>query len=427
MDNSIASIEKTINDLGEEKKMKNPLIYSHRSTRNVLLVIGIIFIAFNLRPAITSVGPIIGSIRGDLGISNGIAGFITTLPLISFAILSILAPRIGQALGNERSVYFGLIVLFVGIVIRSTGFTIALFAGTALIGVGVAIGNVLLPGIVKLKFPKKVGLMTSTYTTSMNTFAALGSGISIPLSQGLHLGWQKALAFWAIMTIVAIAIWTPQLRNKKNPTIKNLRSNSNELWGSPLAWQVTIFMGLQSFLFYCTVAWLPEILHSHGMDPSLAGWMLSIMQLVGLPTTFFTPVLADRFQNQKVLVLFIGIFYLLGFFGLLTGAGHTLLILSIIFIGVVQGASISLALTLIGLRTTHAKQASELSGMAQSVGYLLAAIGPILIGFLFDQTHSWTTPIIVLIIVTLIMTAAGLGGARNQYVLRESLQEINEA
>lgn len=395
--------------------------YKNETIYKVFLIIGIVFVAFNLRPAITSVGPIISLIRADLHISNGEAGFITTLPLLSFAVLSILAPRIGRALGSERTIFLGLIVLFLGIAIRSAGIISTLFLGTLLIGVGVAIGNVLLPGIVKLNFPQKIGIMTSTYTTSMNTFAALGSGVSIPLAQGLGFGWQKALAFWGILTIIAIIIWIPQLRHHHSQiTNLNTRASNKAMWLSPLAWQVTLFMGLQSSLFYCTVTWLPQILGSQGMDLSLAGWMLSIMQLVSLPTTFFAPVLAGIFQNQKGLVMVIGLFHLVGVLGLLLSTNHVLLIVSVLFIGIAQGASISLALTLIGLRTTDAKQAADLSGMAQSIGYLLAAIGPSLIGFIIDQTHSWTIPLIILAIVTVMMMAAGLGASRNQYVLPNS-------
>lgn len=388
-----------------------------------LLIIGIIFIAFNLRPAITSIGPIIGFIRNDLGITNTEAGFITTLPLLSFAILSIIAPRIGHALGTERTILIGLIVLFSGIVFRSLGYISTVFFGTFLVGVGVAVGNVLLPGIVKLKFPEKIGIMTSTYTTSMNTFAALGSGLSIPLAQGLGVGWQKGLAFWGVLVIIAMFIWLPQVNKKNNlePTT-NYQTSNIYLWQSPLAWQVTLFMGLQSFLFYCTITWLPEILVSNGMDLSLAGWILSMMQLVGLPATFFAPVLAARFQNQKGIVLVIGLIHLAGVIGLIFVQNYALLILSVIFLGIAQGASISLALTIIGLRSTDAKQAANLSGMAQSIGYLLAAIGPILIGFLFDQTHSWTLPLIVLGAVTIMMITAGLGAGRNQFVIQGSMQ-----
>lgn len=388
-----------------------------------LLIIGIIFVAFNLRPAITAVGPIIGLIRTDLGISNGGAGFITTLPLLSFAVFSILAPSIGRVLGNERTIFLGLLVLFFGIIIRSMGFTNTLFLGTLLLGVGVAIGNVLLPSILKSKFPEKFGILTSTYTTSMSTFAALGSGISIPLAQGMGLGWQKALGIWAVVAIMTMIIWIPQLRQKRESqnASKTGLSTNMALWRSSLAWQVTLFMGLQSFLFYCSVAWLPEILESRGMNLSFAGWMVSLMQLIGLPTTFFAPVLAGRFQNQKGIVLVICSFYFAGTLGLIFGAAHWLLVISVISIGIAQGASISLALTLIGLRTKGAKQAADLSGMAQSVGYLLAAIGPSLIGFIVDHTHSWTIPLVILVVVIVLMMVTGVGAGRDRYVLGEQV------
>ncbi|MCM3569464.1 MFS transporter [Neobacillus mesonae] len=389
---------------------------------HIFLIIGIIFIAFNLRPAITSIGPIIGLMREDLSISNGTAGFITTLPLLSFAVFSILAPKIGQTLSNERTILLGLIVLLIGIVLRSTGMITALFLGTLLVGIGIAIGNVLLPGIVKSKFPDKVGILTSIYTTSMNAFAALGSGISIPLAQGLGLGWQKALAFWGILTLITIFIWVPQLRGKmsKRTASQGGHSSFKALWSSSIAWQVTFFMGLQSFSFYSTIAWIPEIVESSGMSLSAAGWMLSLMQIVGLPATFFAPVLAGRFQNQKGLVLVIGACYLTGTLGLIAASAYWMIVLSIVFIGVAQGASISLALTMIGLRTTSAKQAADLSGMSQSIGYLLAAIGPSLIGFLFDQTHSWIIPLVILCVVVVLMTIAGVGAARNQYVVKDT-------
>lgn len=181
-------------------------------------------------------------------------------------------------------------------------------------------------------------------------------------------------------------------------------------------------MGLQSFLFYCTVAWLPEILESHGMQLSIAGWMVSLMQLVGLPTTFLTPVIANRLKSQKMMVCVIGIVYLSGIMGLMFVKTNILLILSIICIGVAQGASISLALTMIGLRTKDSRQAANLSGMAQSIGYLLAAIGPTLVGFLFDYTQSWVTPLVIFIVISILMTIAGVGAGRNRYVAGESIQ-----
>ncbi|MCY7769438.1 CynX/NimT family MFS transporter [Bacillus haynesii] len=384
---------------------------------NIFLIAGIIFIAFNLRPAITAVGPLISSIRSDMDLTNGMAGFLTTLPLLSFAILSPITPKLGQKLGNERTLWVGLVILLIGILLRSYGESFTLFAGTALIGVGIAICNVLLPSLIKHKFPDKAGIMTSFYTTAMSIFAALASGISIPLSHGLAWGWSASLMVWAGLAFVAILIWVPQLRyhDTGNRTV-SLKGDGQTVWRSKIAWQVTFFMGIQSFLFYCTIAWLPEILRSHGMSISLAGWMLSLMQFASLPSTFLTPVLAGRFRNQKSIVLALGILYLAGMSGLLYGGNTAMLTLWVILIGIGQGSSISLALTLIGLRSENADQAAALSGMSQSAGYLLAAIGPSFVGFLYDHMHSWNGPILLFIGALVALIGAGLGAGRNQYI-----------
>ncbi|KKB75126.1 MULTISPECIES: CynX/NimT family MFS transporter [Bacillus] len=390
-----------------------------RRTRinRIFLIAGIIFIAFNLRPAITSVGPLISSIRTDLDMTNGMAGFLTTLPLLSFAFLSPVTPKLGQRLGNERTLWIGLVVLLIGILLRSYGEAFTLFAGTALIGVGIAVLNVLLPSLIKHKFPDKAGIMTSIYTTAMSIFAALASGISIPLSHGLDWGWSASLMVWAGLAFLAILIWVPQLRyhDTANRTVQ-LKADGQSVWRSKIAWQVTFFMGIQSFLFYCTIAWLPEILRSHGMSMSLAGWMLSLMQFASLPSTFLTPVLAGRFRDQKSIVLGLGILYLSGMAGLLYGGSPAMLTFWVILIGVGQGSSISLALTLIGLRSENAHQAAALSGMSQSAGYLLAAIGPSFVGFLYDHTHSWNGPILLFIAALIALIGTGLGAGRNLYI-----------
>ncbi|MBU9720636.1 MULTISPECIES: CynX/NimT family MFS transporter [Bacillaceae] len=388
------------------------------SAKKIVLLLGILFVAFNLRPAITSVGPLVGEIRFDLGISNSEAGLITTLPLLSFAVFSLVAPKLGIRFGNEIMIFAGLIALLSGIMIRSTGLLSTLFIGTALVGVGIAISNVLLPSIVKNHYPHKIGLITGVYTTSMSTFAALGSGISFPISQGLQLGWRNALLVWSILAVIAIIIWIPQLKSNKKVenTTKDINSRLNNIWRSPLAWQVTIYMGLQSFLFYCMIAWLPEILSGSMLSISAAGWMISIMQIAGLPMTFLTPVFADRFRDQRGIVVFIGVLYIIGISSLLFLESTFTIILGVIFIGLGQGASISLALTMIGLRAASGKEAAELSGMAQSVGYALAAIGPVLIGYLIDLTGSGIVPLYVFCGIAVLLVIAGLGAGRNKTI-----------
>ncbi|MFT4398627.1 CynX/NimT family MFS transporter [Bacillus sp. SW14] len=393
----------------------------HKNIQSFWLIIGIIFIAFNLRPAITSVGPVISSIRADLHMSNGTAGFLTALPLLSFAVLSPLAPKFGQRLGNERTLWLGLLMLLIGILLRSAGLISALFAGTALIGIGIAIGNVLLPSLIKHKYPEKSGIMISLYTTSMCIFAALASGVSVPLAAQMEGGWKQAFLLWGGLAFLALLIWIPQLRHRDTAN-KAVKLQTSSIWASKMAWHVTIFMGLQSFLFYSSIAWFPEILRSHGIDTSTAGWMVSLMQFASLPSTFLTPVFADRLKHQRGIVAGLTAVYLIGLCGLLAGGSHILLAVWMIIIGIGQGSSISLALTLIGLRSENAQQAAALSGMSQSFGYLLAAVGPIFVGYLFDQTHSWTMPLVLLIAALIAMGAAGLGAGRDQYILQPEKQ-----
>jgi len=384
-----------------------------------LLVAGIVLIAFNLRPAITSLGPLVGMIQEDVGLAHWSAGLLMSLPLIVFAFMSPLVPRIAARLTNERTLLIGLTFLFVGISIRSIPTPLLLFTGTFLAGLGIAIGNVLLPAVVKERFPNKFGLMTSVYSTSMGLIASLASGISIPLAIDWNLGWQGAQMVWALPVIAAIVLWGFLLKNNREGTRRNLQkqtSPSNQMWRSSLAWQIAIFMGFQSFSFYVTVSWLTEILHSHGISLETAGWLLSFTQLVGLPASFIIPVLAGRFRSQVWLSLILGIFAVIGYSGLLFGSTYSILIVSIIFIGVALGGSFPLALTYIGLRSRNGKQAAELSGMAQSTGYVLAAIGPLFIGYLYDMTQSWTVPLILLIVVSVFLTVFGMFSGRDRYV-----------
>ncbi|UOQ84225.1 CynX/NimT family MFS transporter [Gracilibacillus salinarum] len=386
----------------------------------ILFITGIILLAFNLRPAITSVGPIIGIIREDLAISNWSAGFLTSLPLIAFAIMSPLAPRIANRTSNEKALLYGLFVLLAGILIRSTSSIVLLFAGTVLIGVGIAIINVILPSLIKSNFPNKIGLMTGVYTTSMSVVAATASGLSVPLTTSLDLGWKWSLASWSILAVVGIITWTFAMNKSPVKHEQELyEPSTTKLLRSPVAWQVTLFMGSQSFLFYVTISWLAEILISHGFASSSAGWYVAYMQFISLPATFFTPVIAGKLSNQKPVVAVFGVIGMIGYLMLYLEPGHLGTFVAITLIGIMLGASISLALALLGLRSTNARQAAELSGMAQSFGYTLASIGPIVIGLLFDMTNSWKPSILTILVMGVVLIIFGLGASRNKFVLDE--------
>ena len=379
-----------------------------------ILIIGIILLASNLRAPITSVGPLIAAIREDLLISNTVAGALTTLPLLAFAFISPFAPKIARRFGIELTLLISLIVLTLGIFLRSLGSIEVLFIGTLFIGLAIAIGNVLLPGLVKQNFAHRVGLMTGVYAVSMNLSAAIASGVSVPLASIGELGWQGSLGIWGFLAIIAILFWIPQMRHQ-HKSVKAMgqeeHRTSRQLWRSPLAWKITIFMGLQSLIYYSVVAWIPEIIQEKGLTSSAAGWMSSLMLFATLPCTFIVPILAGRKESQRGLVVITALLFSLGLGGLLVG--HISLIpLWMILIGAGCGFAFSLAMMFFSLRTTSVQQASELSGMGQSLGYLLAAIGPLFFGLMRDMTTSWTVPLLVLIVASCIIFIVGMGAGK---------------
>ncbi|TCP54454.1 CP family cyanate transporter-like MFS transporter [Tumebacillus sp. BK434] len=384
---------------------------------SMLLLFGIILIASNLRGAITAVGPLVGEIRIDTGLSNTFAGMLTTLPLLAFAAISPLAPKIARRFGTENTLFGGLLLLAAGILLRSAPSAGALIGGTMLIGFAIAVGNVLLPSLIKRDYAHRVGKITGLYTLAMCGFASLGSGLSVPLSEGLGLGWQLSLMSWALLAVLGILLWYPQVRPLPVSTEREQAAEqvNRSLWKSPLAWQVTLFMGLQSFGFFAAVSWLPELLHSRGLSPAAAGWMVSFMQIIGLPATFFVPVLAGRRPSQRRLVLALASVFFIGYAGLFWESA-TFVWLWVLLLGIGQGGSISLALTFLALRAQTPRAAAELSGMSQSLGYLLAASGPFLFGWLHDLTGGWTASLLVLVLSNVGLLAAGLGAGRDKKV-----------
>src|SRR5919107_1688072 len=385
--------------------------------RKLILVLGIVLLAANLRPALTGVAPLIGEIRADTGISYGVAGLLTTLPLLAFALLSPVAPLVARRFGMERALLASLLVLAAGILLRWAEAVAALFLGTAILGAAIALGNLLLPGLVKREFPEHAGLMTSVYTASLGISAALAAGVSVPLAQLNSIGWRGALAVWAVPAFLAGVAWLPQLGRSDRPAdaVARRPPATRDLWRSPLAWQVTLFMGLQSLAYYVTLTWLPEFLQAEGMGAARAGWMLGLSQAVAIVTMFLAPMIAERRPSQRgVVVVAVGISGV-GALGLLV-AGSTASTLWVVLLGLGQGASFSLALTFFALRAPDPGHAAALSGMAQSVGYLLAAGGPFLFGVLRDVTGAWKVPLALLLTVTLCLLIAGLGAARDAHV-----------
>lgn len=398
----------------EEEMLKEGKNQNRTKQGAFLLILGILLFASNLRAPLTSVGALVPSIRDSLGVSNAAVGVITTLPLLAFAFVSPFSPKVASRFGMEKTIFFSMILLLIGMMLRSVTGVATLFIGTALIGIAISFGNVLLPGYIKLSFPFKVGIITAFYTVFMNVFGALAAGVSVPLSEIGGFGWQGALAAWGLLVLIAIIIWFPQFKNimQRTETNPETISKKTTMWKSFTAWQVTIFMGFQSLMFYTPMTWLPDILQLNGYSLAEAGWLLSLMQASLVPVTFITPIIADKMNNQKLLGVLTGVLFILGVLGLLSGQ-QALIIISVILIGAGCGSGFSLSMMLFTLRTKDGYEASELSGMAQSIGYLFAAAGPVLFGGLHDVTGSWFTPLIMLLVVSAVVLITGyLAGRR---------------
>ncbi|MEK5478204.1 MFS transporter [Paenibacillus sp. FSL R5-0407] len=407
-----------------------------------LLIIAVMLTAATLRSPLTGVGPLIGEIQNSTGLSHTLAGMLTTLPLIAFAVFALAAPKLSSRFGIERTLLYCMILMTGGILLRSMPAVPALFGGTALVGSAIAIANVLVPSLIKRDFPLRLGLMTSLYTSSMNMWSAIASGISMPISR-TGLGWRGALACWLILSAATALIWLPLARRhsasrSNTQTAAALASSgpvkvsgldtattapegnitsqrSVSVWRSPIAWQVTIFMGCQSVMFYVGISWLPEILHERGLSMDQAGWMLSLMQLASMGGSFLMPLIAARAQSQKGLAAVSSSLFLLGYGGVWLGSPD-LALLFILLIGLGCGTTFSLVIMFFALRSRTADQAAKLSGMAQSVGYLLAAVGPTLFGFIHDRSGGWAMPLATITGVSLITIIMGYTAGRKGHI-----------
>ncbi|GGJ81920.1 putative transporter YycB [Lentibacillus kapialis] len=393
----------------------------------ILLITGIIIIAFNLRAAITSVGPLANVIGDDLGLASWSVGILTSLPLIAFAVMSPVAPKLGDKYSNETVLINGMVVLLIGILTRLVPIPIFLFGGTLLIGLGIAVSNVLLPGIIKERFPNRVPLMTSVYSIAMGLVAALASGVSVPLANKVGLGWEWSLAVWSFPAFAGIVIWVYFVKRRRaanEVSVQYVAASDVRMWKSRLAWEVAVFLGLQALLYYVIIAWLPAILQDYGVNSGTAGWMLSYAQFIGLPASLL-PMLAGKLKSQSGMTIGVCLSAAVGTAGLLFGQSNVIMIASVTLLGIATGGLFPLALSFLGMRTGDARQAAELSGMAQALGYFLAALGPIAIGSLNDITSGWEVPLTMLLIVSILMAIVGYGAGRNRTV-EDEFKDMSE-
>ncbi|MCD8789124.1 MFS transporter [Mammaliicoccus sciuri] len=376
--------------------------------QSLILFIGILLIGASLRAPITSVGIALPSIKDTLNLSNTSVSLITIIPLLSFAVISLFAAKISHKFGLERTVFGALILICVGIALRAITGVPWLYVGTILIGVGIAFGNVLTPGIIKMNFPLRIGIMTGYYTVVMNIFGSVSSYVTAPLVK--HFNYNIAISLIGIVTFIGIITWSFQLN--KHETVNSSQTTTNiNVWKSPLSWQITLLMGGQSMIFYSLINWLPEFLLSHGTPINEAGIYLSILQLAIIPLTFVTPIFAEKLKNQVLITFVTGLLFVLGILTLMLQPNWAFL--GIILIGVASGLAFGLVNTFFGLRTENGLTAAKLSGMSQSVGYLFAAIGPLLFGILHDATNSWNTSFGILLVTSIIIMIIGSRAGRN--------------
>jgi len=378
-----------------------------------LLLAGILLIAANLRAGITSVGPVVDDVRADLHISGATASVLVSLPLVAFAVVSPVAPVLARRIGIERALGAALVVLAAATVVRSLPSSVALWTGTAFLGIAVAVVNVVLPALVKREYPGHVGQVTGLYSSVQGAAAALASGFAVPLAGVTQHGWRLALGIWAGLALIALAVFLPQLRRRTGPAGAPAATGPvahRSPWRAGLAWQVTLFMGTQSTVYYTLITWWPSVERAHGTSDAAAGWHLFALQVAGLLANLVTSRLIPRRPDQRLIAIGGTGLVAVGVVGELALPGASLL--WIVLAGAGGGASIVLALSLFGLRTRDHREAAALSGMAQSVGYALAAAGPVLLGALHDATGSWTAPLWVLLAVLAVQAGAGVQAGR---------------
>ncbi|MDR6395932.1 MFS transporter [Herbaspirillum seropedicae] len=357
--------------------------------RSLWLIAGILLIAANLRAPVTAVGPVMGLLQQTFALSAGAAGLMLTLPLLCFALVSPLAARTARSLGLERTLLLALLLIGAGILLRSSGTVAGLLAGTCIIGCGIAGGNVLLPSLLKRDFADDLTRMTAIYALTMNSVSALGSVCAVPLAT--RLGWAWALAAFIALPLVAMLAWLPQLQRDTRPA--NVPARAASIWRQPLAWQVTFFLGTNSLVYYVVTAWLPSILAANGYSAVQAGNLHGLMQLASaLPGLLLVP-LGPRIRDHRPVAVSMSAATVLSLVGLIAWPQASLVWVPLFGFG--TGAVLILGLAFVGTRVSTPPQAAALSAMAQSVGYLLAATGPIVMGRLHDANGGWT-PVLAL-------------------------------
>ncbi len=377
------------------------------------LLAAVLLTALNLRGAIAAVGPVLGEIRADLGLSAAAAGLLTTLPVLCFALLAPASAALGRRVGAGPAVLASLLLLAAAQGLRVLDGAPVLLAGTFLAGAAMTVGNVLLPAVVKAGFGRQAGTVTGLYTAGLVAGAAATAALTAPLAT--VLGWRGALAVEGVLAVAGAAVWVTATRGRggllgaAGPAGRP--AGRPGLWRSPTAWAVTAVLGLQSALYFSLTAWLPTVLAARaGTDLTTGSLAASLFQATGVVGSLLVPAVVARRPGQTGLALTVAALWLVPVAGLLAAPGAWPLWAPVA--GVAQGAGIGLALVLVVLRSADADTAARLSGMSQLVGYSVGAAGPVVVGALSGPTGGWTAPLLLLVAVAVGLAVAGVLAAR---------------
>jgi CP family cyanate transporter-like MFS transporter len=376
----------------------------------VLLVAAIVVVALNQRPAVVGVAPVLADLRADTGLSSALAGLLTTLPVLCFGAFAPVAPRLARRIGLETAVAASLVLLAVGIALRLLTPVALLYAGSLVAGAAIAVANVLMPAYVKREFTRP-GAVMGVYSASLNIGAAAAAGLTVPIGMALDAGWRIALASWLVLAVLALGLWIPVAGVRGTRSAPD-NAGSWSLLRRPLARQVTAFLGMQSVQFYAIAAWLPTMLADAGVPVNEGGLLLAVCNVIGAAGALLAPAVAGRMRTQRPLVAVVLAAYAVGLAGLLLAPDRGTLAWVAVF-GLAQGSGFALALTLIVLRSATPLVAARLGGVAQCVGYLVAAAGPVVLGALHDATGGWRWPIGLLLALLVPMALTGWGAARD--------------
>lgn len=383
-----------------------------------LVAVGLVLTALNLRPAITSLGALLEEVRDGLHMSGSVAGVLTSVPPLCFAVFGIMAPRLARRFGPGAVVCAGMAAITAGLVIRPlVGGTAGFLAASALALMGIAVSNVLMPVIVKRWFPDRVGSMTGLYSMALALGTSLAAAVTVPMTEAMGGSWKAGLGVWAALAAAAVLPWIPLVRDRGaagHPAAHRPEAPELRITRSRTAWALACFFGLQATAAYITMGWMPQIFRDAGVSAGTAGVLLALTMAMGVPLAFVIPRVAARMRNQGPIVVFLGACGLIGYAGLYLapsgGAWAWALLLGI------SNCAFPLALTMIGMRSRSGAGVVRLSAFAQSTGYLISIPGPLLVGVLYQHSGGWGLPIALMAALMVPQMAAGVLAGRDRTI-----------